>query len=251
MRYFVAENIAKSYDGREIIKDISLEVDKGEIVALLGVSGIGKTTLFNILSGLEKPDKGQVYLENEEITGTTGVASYMQQKDLLLPYKKVVDNVALPLILKGMSKKEAREKAESYFKQFGLEGMAHRYPSQLSGGMRQRAALLRSTLFSSKIMLLDEPFSSLDAITKHHIHDWYLDIVKEMKTTTLLITHDLDEAILLADRIYIMAGTPGTLTQVFEIQGNKTPDGKRIKTNDLTTSEVFIQYKKAILDAIQ
>ena len=232
MRYFVAENIAKSYDGREIIKDISLEVNKGEIVALLGVSGIGKTTLFNILSGLEKPDKGQVYLENEEITGTTGVASYMQQKDLLLPYKKVVDNVALPLILKGMSKKEAREKAESYFKQFGLEGMAHRYPSQLSGGMKQRAALLRSTLFSSKIMLLDEPFSALDAITKHHIHDWYLDIVKEMKTTTLLITHDLDEAILLADRIYIMAGTPGTLTQGFEIQVNKTPDGKRIKTND-------------------
>ncbi|MGL4737897.1 MAG: ABC transporter ATP-binding protein [Cellulosilyticaceae bacterium] len=251
MSYFVASDIAKSYDGREIIKEISLEVQKGELVSLLGVSGIGKTTLFNVLSGLEKPDSGEVYLDEEEITGCTGIASYMQQKDLLLPYKRVIDNIALPLVIKGMKKKEARQEVCRYLKQFGLEHVGEHYPTQLSGGMRQRAALLRSYLFSSKLMLLDEPFSALDAITKHHIHDWYLDTMKEMGTTTLLITHDIDEAILLSDRIYVMAGNPGTITHVFEIKGNKTPQGKCVKTNDFTTSEVFIAYKKALLTAIE
>ena len=243
--YFKAEHICKSYDGRKIIEDISLELKEGELVSLLGISGIGKTTLFNILSGLEKPDSGHIYLEDKDITGQTGIASYMQQKDLLMPYKTIIDNVSLPLLLKGMSKREAREKASTYFKQFGLEGTKTQYPIQLSGGMKQRAALLRSYLFSSKLMLLDEPFSALDAITKHHIHDWYLEIMKEMRSPTLFITHDIDEAILLSDRIYIMAGNPGRLTKMFTIEGAK------ISTDDFTTSEVFITYKKEILKAIK
>lgn len=243
--YFKAERICKSYDGRKIIEDISLELREGELVSLLGISGIGKSTLFNILSGLESPDSGHIYLEGKEMTGKTGIASYMQQKDLLMPYKTIIDNVSLPLLIRGTPKKEARQKALTYFKQFGLEGTQEQYPSQLSGGMRQRAALLRSYLFSSKLMLLDEPFSALDAITKHHIHDWYLEIMKEMKSPTLFITHDIDEAILLSDRIYIMAGNPGRLTKMYTIESKKS------NTDDFTTSEAFITYKKEILKAIK
>lgn len=243
--YFKAEGICKSYEGRKIIEDISLELKEGELVSLLGVSGIGKSTLFNILSGLETPDQGKIYLEDTDITGKTGVASYMQQKDLLMPYKTIVDNVSLPLVIKGMPKKEARDKALSYFNQFGLEGTQSQYPGQLSGGMRQRAALLRSYLFSSKLMLLDEPFSALDAITKHYIHDWYLEIMKKMKSPTLFITHDIDEAILLSDRIYIMAGSPGSITKVYTIKAQKSD------TDSFTTSDAFINYKKEILRAIK
>lgn len=243
--YFKAENICKSYEGKKIIEDISLDLREGELVSLLGVSGIGKSTLFNILSGIETPDCGHIYLEGSEITGQTGIASYMQQKDLLMPYKTIIDNVSLPLLLKGKSKKEAREKALAYFKQFGLVGTESQYPAQLSGGMRQRAALLRSYLFSSKLMLLDEPFSALDAITKHHIHDWYLEIMKEMKSPTLFITHDIDEAILLSGRIYIMAGSPGRLTKMYTIESPKSD------TDDFTTSEAFMRYKKEILKAIK
>lgn len=243
--YFKAENICKSYDGRKIIEDISLELREGELVSLLGISGIGKSTLFNILSGLETPDSGHIYLEEHEITGKTGIASYMQQKDLLMPYKTIIDNVSLPLIIKGMSRQDAREKARGYFSQFGLGGTENQYPAQLSGGMRQRAALLRSYLFSSKLMLLDEPFSALDAITKHHIHDWYLEIMKEMKSPTLFITHDIDEAILLSNRIYIMAGSPGRLTKMYTIETPKST------TDDFTISDAFIRYKKEILKSIK
>jgi len=166
------ENVSVSFGQSKIIEDVSIQLSKGEIVSLLGVSGAGKTTLFNVVSGLLYPDSGRVYLDDEDITGQAGRVSYMLQKDLLLPFKTVVDNVALPLIIKGEKKKRAREIASSYFAEFGLEGSQRKYPHQLSGGMRQRAALLRTYLFSSEIALLDEPFSALDTITKSGMHKW-------------------------------------------------------------------------------
>ena len=143
-----AEGICKAYGGRSILQDVSLTLGEGELVCLLGVSGAGKTTLFNVLSGLERPDSGHVLLNEREVTGTPGQISYMLQRDLLLPHKKVADNVSLPLVLRGKGKREARAEALSYFPAFGLEGTQDKYPAQLSGGMRQRAALLRTFLGS-------------------------------------------------------------------------------------------------------
>ena len=242
MSILKVKNITKSFDNEEIIHDISLELHEGEIVSLLGVSGGGKTTLFNIIAGLSVPDEGEVFLGNENITGKPGQISYMLQKDLLLPYRTIVDNVALPLVIRGMNKNKAREKASGYFAEFGLEGTESKYPSQLSGGMRQRAALLRTYLFSEKVALLDEPFSALDMLTKGTIHEWYLEVMEKIKLSTLFVTHDIDEAILLSDRIYLLTGKPGQITKEIVIKEKKP------RAKDFNVTENFMNYKREILE---
>lgn len=196
--------INKSFDSRQVLKNINLNISQGEFVSLVGVSGSGKSTLLNIIAGLEKPDSGLVLLNGESLNGKTGKVSYMFQKDLLFPYYTILDNVILPLIISGMKKEDAQKKAEPFFAQFGLDGTQQKYPKQLSGGMKQRAAFLRTYLSSKELMLLDEPFSALDMITKNQMHEWYLNVMSKLKLTTLLITHDIEEAILLSDRIFIM-----------------------------------------------
>ncbi len=238
------EDVCVSFDGRPVIRDISIELHRGELVSLLGVSGSGKTTLFNVISGLLLPDGGRVFLQEQEITGNPGKVSYMLQKDLLLPYRTIMDNVTLPLHVRGMGKKAARAKAEPYFEEFGLTGTEKKYPGQLSGGMRQRAALLRTYLFSGEAVLLDEPFSALDAITKNALHRWYVDIMKQLELSTLLITHDVDEAILLSDRIYILGGTPGGIIQEIVI------DKDFVRQPEFALQEEFLEYKKKVLLAI-
>lgn len=235
-----AEHISKSYGEKQVLQDINIHLKEGELVCLLGVSGVGKTTLFNVLSGLTPPDSGRVLLEQEDVTGTSGNLSYMLQKDLLLPHKTVLDNVALPLILKGMKKKEAREQAGSYFSQFGLEGTEKKYPVQLSGGMRQRAALLRTYMCGDKVALLDEPFSALDTLTRTAIQEWYLSVMEEIHLSTLFITHDIDEAILLSDRIYIMSGNPAVISAELVIEEPKPRDG------EFLLSDTFLEYKRRI-----
>lgn len=239
------KGVSKSFDGEEIIRNISLELKEGEIVSLLGVSGGGKTTLFNIIAGLSTPDEGNIYLEGQEITGQPGNISYMLQKDLLLPYRTLVDNVALPLTIRGMKKSEAREKAAGYFEEFGLEGAEKKYPAEISGGMKQRAALLRTYLFSEKVALLDEPFSALDMLTKASVHEWYLDVMEKIKLSTLFITHDIDEAILLSDRIYLLTGKPGSITKEIVIKESKP------RKKDFNLSENFLQYKREIISHLE
>lgn len=241
MEKLEVKNVSKSFDGRKIIEDISVTLHQGEIVSLLGVSGGGKTTLFNIISGLMHPDCGNVYLNGENITGKSGKISYMMQKDLLLPYRTVIDNVALPLLMKGKKKKTARETASALFEEFGLDGTQKKYPAQLSGGMKQRAALLRTYLFSQDIALLDEPFSALDTITKSSVHRWYLDVMEKIKLSTFFITHDIDEAILLSDRIYLLSGTPGRITDEIIITQPKP------RKEDFNLTVDFLEYKKRIL----
>ena len=238
------EHVSKSFDGRAILEDVSITLREGELVSLLGVSGGGKTTLFNIIAGLLSPDRGEVYLNGENITGKSGHVSYMLQKDLLLPYRTVEDNVALPLILKGVKKEEARKQAAALFEDFGLAGTEKLWPAQLSGGMRQRAARLRTYLFSRDVALLDEPFSALDTLTKSAVHDWYLGVMERIRLSTLFITHDIDEAILLSDRIYLLTGQPGRVTREIVI------DAPRPRRKDFTLTEEFLDYKRQILAAL-
>lgn len=239
-----AEHVSKAFEEKKVLEDVSLTLNQGEIISLLGVSGSGKTTLFNILSGIYRPDEGRVLLSGEDITGKPGSVCYMLQKDLLFPYRKVIDNVTLPLLVKGTKKKEAREKADPLFETFGLAGCQMKYPDQLSGGMRQRAALLRTYLSGDRVALLDEPFSALDTITKSNIHTWYLDIMSKIDLSTVFITHDIDEAILLSDRILILAGTPGRIIEEIVIEEEKPRDP------NFNLTDRFIAYKRKIVECL-
>ena len=244
MEKLEVNHVSKSFDGKPVLSGISIELNRGELVCLLGVSGGGKTTLFNIISGLLMPDAGKVLLDGEDITGKPGSISYMLQKDLLLPYRTIEDNVALPLLLRGVKKREARTQAAPLFAQFGLDGSEKKYPAQLSGGMRQRAALLRTYLFSRDVALLDEPFSALDTLTKSAIHRWFLDVMEKIRLSTLFITHDIDEAILLSDRIYLLSGSPGTITAELVICESKP------RSADFNLTPEFLSYKRQILELL-
>lgn len=244
MSELIVKDVTFSYDQENIIEDINIELHENELVCLLGSSGGGKTTLFNVISGLKTPQQGKVFLDGEDITGQPGHISYMLQKDLLLPYRTIEDNVALPLIIKGEKKKEARKKAAEFFEEFGLSGTEKKYPSQLSGGMRQRAALLRTYMFSKDVALLDEPFSALDTLTKSDMHRWYLDVMDKIHLSTLFITHDIDEAILLSDRIYLLTGKPGKITEEIVIKEQKP------RRKDFNLTEEFLAYKKRIIEKL-
>lgn len=243
MEVLKAEKINKSFDDNVVLKDACIILNEGEIVGLLGVSGSGKSTLLNILSGIISPDSGRVLLKGEDVTSKPGKISYMLQKDLLFEYRRVIDNVTLPLVLSGMSKKEARKKANPLFETFGIDGTQMQYPGELSGGMRQRAALLRTYLSSNGVALLDEPFSALDTITKSKIHTWYLDVMENINLSTVFVTHDIDEAILLSDRIYIL--TSGNHMQEIVI------DEPKPRSADFDLTEKFLSYKRKIVEILK
>lgn len=245
MEALSTQHITRSFSGRVIIQDISIRLMENELVSLLGVSGSGKTTLFNVISGILQPDSGKVLLHGEDVTGKPGQISYMLQKDLLLEHMKVIDNVSLPLRLKGVSKKEARAQADPLFEEFGLDGTQELYPAAMSGGMRQRAALLRTYLGSQGVALLDEPFSALDTITKGQIHTWYLDIMEKIDLSTIFITHDIDEAILLSNRIYIMTGSPGQIKDEIVI------DRPRNDRKEFNLTEDFLSCKRKVLKTLE
>ena len=194
-----------------VLDDLNFSVDAGEFVALLGPSGCGKSTLFNIISGLLAPDTGAVYLNGRRINGNTGDFAYMQQKDLLLPWRTVLRNVLVGPEIQGEPLDIAKEEAQQRLVQLGLSGFENSYPTQLSGGMRQRVALIRTLLFRKEILLLDEPFGALDAMTRTVMQSILLDIWTEGQQTVLLITHDVEEALLLADKIYVLTARPATL----------------------------------------
>ena len=205
---------------------------------------MGKTTLFQILSGLTNPDAGNVFLHGKDVTSKTGEVGYMLQKDLLLPHFTIAENVALPLRIKKMHKLLAIEKGMRYFDQFGLSGYENAYPSQLSGGMRQRAALLRTYLFGKDVILLDEPFSALDELTRSDMWDWYLKISKELRLSTIFISHSIEEAVFLSNRVYVMAGQPGRIEREINIV-------EKVRDNEFRLSEEMQKYKRKILEELE
>ena len=203
------ENIKKSYDDIVVLDNMDIKVFEGEFVSILGPSGCGKSTIFNIIANLIDYDSGKIDIN--------GKLSYMYQKDLLLPYKTIIDNVTLPMILNKEKKYIAYEKVKEYFNIFGLKGYENKYPSELSGGMKQRANFLRTYVASSDIMLLDEPFGALDSITKSSMQKWLSEVKSKVNSTILLITHDIDEAIMMSDRIYVISKKPSRVRKEFII----------------------------------
>ncbi len=197
-------NLSLAYGKQEIARDISFPVYEGEVACIVGRSGCGKTTLFHALAGLSEPIKGDVILKGNTITGKPGFVSYMLQKDLLLPNKRIVDNVALPYSIAGVKLEDARQKAFELLIEFGLGSYANSWPHELSGGMRQRVALLRTYANESDVILLDEAFSALDAITRLAVRTWFFNATEKANKSVVAISHDIDEACLISDTIYVM-----------------------------------------------
>ena len=242
------DNIEATYisEGRvlPVLKEISLRVGEGEFVSVIGPSGSGKSTILKIAAGLLQPDSGRVMVNSVDLTGKPRLVGYMPQKDLLFPWKTLLDNAAMPLIAAGKSRKEARGKVLEMLPLFGLEGFANYYPHQLSGGMRQRGALLRTMLIESGILLLDEPFASLDALTRVSLQEWLLEIWEQFRRTVLFVTHSIDEAIYLSDRVYVITSRPGkiALEQKIELE--------RPRTKEVMITPGFSIYKEQMLSAL-
>lgn len=210
------DKLAVSFDGRTILGGLSFDVADGEFVSLLGPSGCGKSTILNVLAGIVTPEGGTVRVDGATISGTSEHFAYMPQEDLLLPWKSILDNVCLYGAIHG-TKKEAAERARALFPAFGLAGYEGAYPDALSGGMRQRAAFLRTAMCQADILLLDEPFGALDVITRGDMQDWLQNMRSQLGKTTLLVTHDIDEAIYLSDRILVLNGRPASIREEITI----------------------------------
>jgi ABC-type nitrate/sulfonate/bicarbonate transport system ATPase subunit len=242
-------DVHKSFrvDGRLVtaLAGTSVSARKGEFVVIIGPSGCGKSTLLNIVCGLMEPDAGEVLLDGRPVLERTGLLGYMLQKDLLLPWRKVLDNVVLGPEISGTDKRQAREEALRLLPLFGLEGFEDSYPDALSGGMRQRAALLRTFLCARSAMLLDEPFGALDSLTRRQLQQWLLGVWSQFRQTIIFVTHDIDEAVYLADRVYVMTPRPGRIRLELDIA---LPRPRRPKT---LASREFAALKRELLTALE
>ena len=242
-------NVSQGFTGPDhavvsALEDVSFAIPEGRFISLLGPSGCGKSTIFNIIAGLISPSRGDVFLDGERITNMVGFVGYMLQKDLLLPWRTVLDNVILGMELQGIGKPEARQIARKYFERYGLSGFEMQYPAALSGGMRQRAALLRTLLYDADIILLDEPFGALDAQTRAHMQEWLLRIWADFAKTVLFVTHDVEEAVYLSDQILVMTARPGRIKAIVEVPID------RPRARKITEEAAFVQLKKHCIEIL-
>ncbi|MBJ8026870.1 nitrate ABC transporter ATP-binding protein [Bacillus pseudomycoides] len=234
------KDVVKAFDGKNVLEKISASIQEGEFVSFVGPSGCGKSTLLNLIASVEEATSGEV-IYNDTLVQKQDIVSYMPQQDLLLPWRSALQNIVLPLEIDGKPKKERLTEGMEALQQFGLAEYANHYPDALSGGMRQRISFLRTYLCEKPIMLLDEPFGKLDAFTKMEVHRWLLDSWHQEKQTIVMVTHDLDEAILLSDRVFIMSQRPATI--VGEVKVNLP----RPRTMEMLTSLELKEDKAEIL----
>ena len=204
-------------EDKDIVKKLSFSLKQGEFVSVLGTSGCGKSTIFRLITGLENPSEGNIFLNGNNLKSKKNLIGYMPQKDLLLPWRNILENICLPLEISGLGKVQAKEKAEEFLKKFSLYDYKNKYPKDLSGGMRQRISFIRTLLTNSELLLLDEPFSSLDAITRISLQEWILNQWNQFNKTILFITHDVEEAIFLSNKILLVSETPITSLKEIEI----------------------------------
>jgi ABC-type nitrate/sulfonate/bicarbonate transport system ATPase subunit len=228
----------------DILTETTFDIRNREIVTIVGPSGCGKSTLLNILAALTEPNGGRMLIDGAEQPDRGRYFGYMFQKDLLFPWRTIIDNVALGLEIRGTPRKEARTLSADMLKRFHLDKFASHFPSQLSGGMRQRVALMRTLLCNRPILLLDEPFAALDALTRSVMQEWLLQIWEQDHRTILFITHDVEEAIILSDRVLVMSARPGRIK--FEI----AIDLPRPRDHSLRTTSRFTELKGLVLDQI-
>ena len=238
-------DVHKAYrvDGQHVqaLAGVSLQAQKGEFVTIIGPSGCGKSTLFAIICGLQQPDQGHILFDGVPAARRAGMVGYMPQRDLLMPWRRVLGNALLGPEVHGEDLRAARQEAEQLLPLFGLQGFGDRYPSSLSGGMRQRAALLRTFLCHNETMLLDEPFGALDAITRIDLQQWLLQVWQQFRQTILFITHDVEEALFLSDRVYVFTPRPARVRTTLEV------NLPRPRRRDLLTAPEFVALKHGLL----
>ena len=239
-----AEAVRHDFGATPALAPTTLAVEDGEFASIVGPSGCGKSTLFNIISGLLHPTAGRIFLDERDVTGETGHVGYMLQKDLLLPWRTVTQNIVLGASLHGRVTQRDRAEAVELARRYGLGDFVDHYPHALSGGMRQRVALMRTLAFHKDVMLLDEPFGALDSQTRLRMQQWLLDVWADQERTVVFITHDVDEAIFLSDRVHVMSARPGSIRATFDI------DLPRPRSFEILTSDPFTELKREILALI-
>ncbi|MBN2796468.1 MAG: ABC transporter ATP-binding protein [Clostridia bacterium] len=242
-------NVSKTFYGEdselETLNNINIQIKEGEFVSIIGPSGCGKSTLLHLMTEIVDSFEGDILIEGISLKQSDKLVSYMHQKDLLMPWRTIKDNVTLPLILSGKKKKDAYKIVEPYYKMFGLDGFEEVYPNELSGGMRQRAALLRTFMVESDIMLFDEPFAAIDAINRHKLQQFLLERCQGFNRTIMFITHDIEEAIYLSDRIIVLSQRPATVIQDVKIELER-PREKHMKL-----SVDFLKIKEMLIEALE
>lgn len=236
------KNIHKSFDHKQILDDISLEVQAGEFVSLIGPSGSGKSTMFNLIGGLLSPDHGDIYMNDELITNKNGHISYMPQQASLFPWRTVLDNVLLGQEIQGLRE---TERAIKMLEKAGLGDVIHSYPYELSGGMQQRVAFIRALLSPQTFMCLDEPFSALDEFTRLDMQKWLLATWEDYDRSVLFITHNIEEALFLSDKIIILSSNPAQIKEIIDIPFARPRDEQIFLTDE------FLKWKKKLMDIIQ
>ncbi|MBI5251126.1 MAG: ABC transporter ATP-binding protein [Desulfomonile tiedjei] len=244
----LGKTFADGKQSREIpaISSVNLRVEQGQLVSIVGPSGCGKSTLLRIISGLEKSFEGKVLLDGQEIVKPTNDVGLVFQQYALFPWRTMCENIEFGLEIMGMCKEERRAIAEKYIHLFGMQGFEDRYPCQLSGGMQQRVAIARTLIMNPKLVLMDEPFGSLDSQTRNDMQEFLMDLRRERNDTILFVTHNVDEAVFLSDRIVVLSKRPAKSLRIFELIAPHPRDRTSKESNDIRREVIGILRQERI-----